>query len=291
MHYAFRLFTLVALLSQLGCGEAPAVPGPGGTLGYCCPITAHEGCGARGMTGGWTLSLDTCAPYEFDHERSALSTDAYGCEEMITAGLCEDRPPPPPFDPPIEPVECITADQCPGLTQEGAENLGASTWAACIGPRPAAENIDRECVTGVQPPSCQTEGICGDQFCIADACDVAVDCIENCNVDDSCASRGLTCEDGVCTFSCLVDGFAGCEGGNECRSNGQCGVPVCNDDSDCEANEVCSEPTHLLLSGHDGCDPRPCTTDECGEGLFCVDEYCSTELGMCGEAMTWFPPA
>ncbi|MFK8004167.1 MAG: hypothetical protein AB8H86_31670 [Polyangiales bacterium] len=288
MTNSFRFLTAFALLSQLGC-NSPPVAGPGGTLGYCCPITANEGCGARGIPGGWAPNLDECVFYDFDHERAALSTDAYGCDVMIPAGLCSDAPP-PPFDPPLEPVECITGDQCPGLTQEEAENIGESTWAACIGPRPAGENIDRRCASGVEPPSCQTEGFCGESFCIEDACGVA-NCVEDCSADDSCAAEGLTCEDGVCTFSCLTDGFAGCPEDHECRSNGQCGVPVCNDDSDCEANEVCSEPTHLLLSDHDGCDPRPCTTDECGEGLFCVDGYCSTELGMCGEAMTWFPPA
>ena len=192
----------------------------------------------------------------------------------------------------LPPTGCSVAEECPGLTEEEAQSMGISTWAACAGPRPAGENIGRQCVMGIQPRSCRTQGMCSDLFCIEDACEMA-NCIEDCSADDSCAAKGLTCEDSICTFSCLTEGFDGCPGGNECRSNGQCGVPLCTGDSDCEANEVCNEPTHLLLSGHDGCDPRPCITDgdECGEGLFCVAGYCSTEIGMCGEAMTWFPPA
>lgn len=294
MHNSLRLSLSCVLLTLLGCGEVPPVPGPDGTLGYCCPVTATEGCGAQGVPGGWTASLDECAARDFDHERATLSTDAYGCEVLVSSGLCEDNPPCEVSGLcPMEPTTCNGATECPGLTEEEAQNMGMTTFAACVGPRPAGENISRECASGVFRPSCGPfELECSEnELCTEDACGFGV-CIADCSADDSCAAQGLTCEDGICAFSCLTDGFAGCAEGNECRSNGQCGVPLCTSDADCAPNEVCNEPTHLLLTGHDGCDPRPCTdAEECGEGLHCVEGNCSTEIGMCGEAMVWFPPA
>lgn len=152
--------------------DAPAgdVPGPGGELGICCPVTlTFLGCGGSpvGTTGGWARSMESCMPTSTDTEWRE-GVDEWGCdtlEQTERCCLCDAGPPDAGFDAGDEGIDagvdaseepdagsrstlvpgfCPSAVTAPGLYRGTlASNLNDIATASCVGATPGRDGAVR----------------------------------------------------------------------------------------------------------------------------------------------------
>ena len=202
-----------------------------------------------------------------------------GCSQPADSGLVE--------------TGCRSASEC-APPPEGMQ----TTWArVCDGPRPPRRSIlacspgaypgspcaatfaefERDAQVGSASQQCDVSSMC-----INSECGWA-ECSPHCELDASCASRGLRCEDDGwrCAFDCRIEGYVGCPEGSVCWPDGRCGVPPCRE-STCTELEVCAftmdPPLLPEITADNGCWPRSCESDtDCG-GAYCVERYCSPAL-------------
>jgi len=136
-----------------------------------------------------------------------------------------------------------------------------------------------ECLNRDQPQVC---GVPPQELC-----DLMVDCSGGeCHaIADSCSWDGVGSQ---CGEACTADEECGQD--FRCGAGGACEAVLCNEGFVCPAWQVC-DPSAIaggafVHERHHGCVIVTCTDDGgCAGGLVCVNGYCQTGLGTCGERM------
>jgi hypothetical protein len=155
---------------------------------------------------------------------------------------------------------------------EAASTEACRSNADCV--EPGEECIDRDApnVCGVPP----RENCSGQADCMAEL---------RCHaIADSCSHDGVGSE---CAPPCTSDGA--CGQGFRCGDDGACVAVTCTEGFSCEPWQACDVgaiDTPVVHERHHGCVATTCARDaDCPDALVCVNAYCQTGPGACGEPL------